>query len=569
MKAGTSKSLRFAVWRSRFAVFALIALVVILGHYLRFSSYGFYEDDYWAITPYLTQPVGLLSNIFKNAFLYWPQGRPLNHSLPMALSIIGYKLGGLLGIYVLACAWLTVNALLVYAIARRLLSGPSALLAAFVYVLFPADTTKILITHAAHVQGSMTFLLTGIYLWQIGGFWRWVSYAVAALSLLAYESAFLPFLAVPLLWAGTRNATARTWLIHIALCTLIVVVVAAVRLYTGDVRASGVVASPGESAYMLFTSLFLGPLTSFRMLLQGAWIGLQQYSYAGLFSVLILLTFVSLCRRYLVAVPTFIDRPRANVWPSWLEKSRSASGHLPWWWILFAALIMLSGSYALTLTNYPPTQLSGRLTSTHVAAGWGTALAIAAIFEGAQRIAGKHTTSLTALVCVWVGTLLLYHDYVQREYVRAWEIQRDFWHQVIKLAPEAGPGWSIIFDGSVADQSRMIASNSWADFHVCRQLLNPDSSANTPACAHLGVTGHLIGFSLQDDGWEWNPSFWGEARQSLDQRRLILLRSDRGALTRVVSIDTPAGRLESAVPSTPNPAAVRWPNTTLGRIYFP
>lgn len=555
-------------WRTFLTAFLPIALVVFLGHFLRIRSFGLYEDDYWAIVPNFTQPLSYMGESIVGCFRYWPTGRPLNHFLPLATSILGYKLGGLTGIYALACVWLTLNALLVYAIVRRLLSHPNALLAAFVYVLFPADTTKILLIHAAHVQGSMTFLLMGIFLWQSGGIWRWLSYPVATLSLLAYESAFLPFLAVPLLWAGDRRSTVRMWLTHLGLCAAIIALIAYIRLHTGDVRAGTVVANPANTVHMLLTSLYLGPLTSLRMMFKGPWIGLQHVVMPGVISLVVLggAAFLSLRRG---SQPDEIrEKARHPVWPAWLSRARTADGRLPWWWIFFAGALMLSGAYALTLTNYPPTQEFGRITSTHVAAAWGMALAVAALVEGGQRWLGRFSPALTLLVCAWVGSMMLYQDYNQREYVRAWRLEQHFWFQVATLAPEAGPDWSIVVTGNAAPQRAVIGSNSWADFHLARQLFNPDPAANTPAFAHLGVVGHLVRFEQNDGLWDWNPRFWGGPPEPLNRERLVILESKDGILTRIPAIETSAGRLESLAPLPDHPRT-DWPMTPLARILFP
>ena len=65
--------------------------------------------------------------------------------------------------------------------------------ASLVYLLFPADTTRILLVHTAHIQEAMTFLLLGIWMWLRGGWTRVLSYPVATLCLLSYETTLLPF----------------------------------------------------------------------------------------------------------------------------------------------------------------------------------------------------------------------------------------------------------------------------------------------------------------------------------------------------------------------------------------
>jgi len=111
--------------RALCAVVLPIGLVVFLGHFLRLSEFGLYEDDYRTIAPNLTRPVADLSDAFAGSFRYWPQGRPRNHFLPVALSVIGHRIGGLAGVYALGCAWLTLNAVLVHVIARRFIDLPA------------------------------------------------------------------------------------------------------------------------------------------------------------------------------------------------------------------------------------------------------------------------------------------------------------------------------------------------------------------------------------------------------------------------------------------------------------
>ena len=267
----------------------LVAVTAFLAHFARFPEFGLYGDDYWSIAPHLDGPIKNLWGLLVWDFQYWPTGRPLNHFLPAALSIVGSSIGGLEGIYVLAAAWLALNGGLVFLIVRRIMSDRAAIVAALVYVLFPADSTKMLLTHAAHVEGAMTFLLLGIWLWLKGGRYRTASYPTAALALLSYETAFLPFLAVPLLWASDRRTTIRTWTFHVFLCVAVVASIAAIRLSTGDARAAEAVHHTGQTAYRMATSLFIGPLTSARSFFVAPITGWRHLdAFAALAGVLII-----------------------------------------------------------------------------------------------------------------------------------------------------------------------------------------------------------------------------------------------------------------------------------------
>jgi len=545
----------------------LIAVTVLLLQFTRLPQFGLWEDDYWAIAPHLYGAVGNLWAAVVSSFTTWPQGRPLNHFLPPALSRVGTALGGLEGVYVLAAAWLALNGALVFLIVRRVISEAAALIAALTYLLFPADTTKILLVHAAHVQGAMTFLLLGVWLWLKGGPARIASYPVAGLTLLAFETTFLPFLAVPLLWAADRKSTIRTWVVHVISCTGIVALDAAIRFSRRDARVSDAADHTGRSIYRLVTSMYIGPLTSGRSLFVSAVTGLRQLdAFAALAGVLVVLGFVAVWREIQSRrVPVAEEAPA--IWPDWLRQTAAQSCSLPWWWLLLGAMLVWCGSYALTLTDYPPTQTAGRLTSTHVAAAWPASLAVAALYEGARRRGHGGSRVAAGLFAVWLACMAGYHHYLQREYVRAWHLQQRFWRQVMTLAPEAGPGWTVIVDGIPGAGSPVIYSNAWSDDLVYRLIFTTGFGPNGPAFGHLGCLGRNIEFRRSGDTVEWRPQFWGGPFVRIDPSRLALLMDDHGVLRRVTELSTPIGTLVSAAPSTT--LRTTWPPTPVSRLLFP
>ena len=177
--------------------------------------------------------------------------------------------------------------------------------------------------------------------------------------------------------------------------------------------------------------------------------------------------------------------------------------------MLIGAIVVWSASYALTITNYPPTQTVGPLTTTHVAAGWPACLAMAALSEGARQRGRWWSRLMAGLILVWLACMVGYHHYLQREYIRAWHLQKNFWRQVMALAPEAGLGWTVIVDGTPGQGSPVMWSNSWADYLVYRLIFTTAFDPRGPAFAHLGYLGGLIQFRLANDQVEWRPQFWG------------------------------------------------------------
>lgn len=550
----------------------LVALTVLAAHFARLPQFGLYEDDYWGIAPHLHEPLGRLWDRLLSNFTHWPTGRPLNHFLPAALGSLGSRLGGLRGVYAVAAAWLALNGALVYLILRQITSEVGAVVAALAYVVFPADSTKILLLHAAHVQGAMTFLLVGILLWMRGGTTRLASYPVAALALLSYETAFLPFLVLPLIRASDRRATLRTWTVHLIACAAILTVIAVVRLRTGDVRAIEAAHETGRSAHRILTSLIIGPRTSGRMLFAAVATGWRRIDlYAALACVLTVLGFLTVARRARPAGSPLSSGVAAR-WPAWLAPETDRPYSIPWWWLLASALVAWSASYALTLSDfsYPPTQTVGRLTSTHVAAAWPVCLMVAALYEGARRWGRAGARTATVAFAVWLASMVAYHHFIQREYARTWTMEKAFWRQVMTLAPEAGPGWTVIVDGVQAEASTVICANSWADYHVFRLIFTPGLEAGGAAFSHLGYLGgpSVVRFQRVDDRVEWRPRYWGGPIERIDEERLVLLRDDHGILHRVREIQTPAGPL-TAPDSPPVASRAVWPSTPVARLLFP
>jgi hypothetical protein len=240
--------------------------------------------------------------------------------------------------------------------------------------------------------------------------------------------------------------------------------------------------------------------------------------------------------------------------------------------IMTAALLSWSGSYALTLTNYPPTQTLGRLTSTHTAAAWGVAILIGAGYAWlAVRpwVATVRWTLAGAGLIYFVGALS-YDQWIQREYARSWSLQRNFWRQVIDLSPEADGGYSILVTGTKFPSSAAILTNSWADHLVCLGLFddrtNPDP-IGFAHLAHLGRNGVKVRFRRDGDTIRWNPEFWNGSESTLNPRKLILLSSDGSTLRRITELPTTVGILRA--PPLPSNLMAKPRKSALGKIMFP
>ena len=536
----------------------LVAVTVLAAHFTRLGQFGLYEDDYWSIAPHLGEPLSRLESLALHHFAHWPTGRPLNHLLPAVLSAVGSSLGGLTGVYVLSAAWLTLNGLLVYLATRRLISGPGALIASVFYLLFPADSTKVFLTHAAHVQGAMTFMLLGSWLWLLGGWRRAVSYPVAALSLLAYESAFLPFLVLPLFVPAERSRLLRAWATHLGGIGFLVGLDAWARMATGDTRALAAAGQLGESVRRIVTSLWLGPMTSVTSLFRSAAAGLRALDPLAVLAITV----------FVLALLTVIRGSNRGAEGVEASPTSDARSGLPWWRLLLAAMIAWSVSYALSIVNYPPTQSVGRLTSSHVAAGWPAALAVGVLFDRFYGTNQWRRRLALVVTAAWLASLVGYQHELQRGYVRAWEEERRFWKELTVRAPDVGAGWAVIVTGPPRAGTPVILSNSWADHYTHRQIYTSGFDPAGPSFAHLGFQGSQIAFEQEGDLWRWRPEFWGGPWLPIDRARLALFEDDHGSLRRVEAVQTSAGLLRSTAPH-PTEARTEWPDTPVSRLLFP
>ena len=521
---------------------AVLAVAVFVAHFMRFAQFGFYEDDYWSVAGSVGLTLREVWERAQNYFEFWPQGRPLNHLLPTLLGYVGVRLGGLQAMYALGAAWLVLNTWLVYRLAQKLLPGAAALTAGITYVLFPADTTRQLLIHVAHVQGSMTFSLAGLLLWRRGGVARVVAYPIAGLSLLSFETAYIAFLCAPLLLASRAEfRRLSAWVVHAAGCSIVVGLVVLARVVHGGWPngARDVLGKPAEAATRAITSLYLGPLSDLHAFGHAVVEGGRHTDLWAIASTAVLA---------LLLFAWHLRRPYGGA-----DSGPATGGSPDLPGLLTLRIIALwPVSYVLTLTDYPPTQLAGRMTSTHTAAALPVALLAGCVHAAIARRSRTCKRWSTMFVVAGLFLTLSYNQFVQREYVRMWRVQRDFWQQVIALSPDTDFLTTILVAGNVSpERSDIIQANSWADHETCLRLFGVDAAGNGPQFTHLGVLWDSVPFRRVDSGVEWKPQYWGGPYMRIDTNDLILLRSDDGRLSRVLSIDTPVGLLTTtrAVPS--------------------
>jgi hypothetical protein len=525
----------------------VLACVVLFSLYVRVADYGFYEDDYWSIVPNVKTPISALWASTIEKLQEWPTGRPLNHILPPWFAYIGYHIDGFQGIYFLGFLIHSINAFLIYLLLRKRLDNWSALLGGCFLVLLPPDTTRILLLHNAHIHTSVTFLLLGLLIQETR--FRILSYPIAGLSLLSYETAFLPFIAFPLFFVG-RTRRIRQWVLHLAGCVAVLAIVFGIRLHLGDARADSVISGPGETLWRMVSSMWIGPATSLHTLVKAVAEGPHsQSSFAFVFAGLVVVLLLALPRLVRQGDSGTADFPRREE----IVK------------VLFAGLACWSFAYSLTLTNYPPDQLAGRLTSTHIAAVFGLACALAAGVSYVRSFGPRLKLSTTAVASLLVGLFVLYSFRIQSGYAASWAHERVFWRQVVQLCPDIDSGTRIILTGKEPHQNQFILANSWADLHVLHDAF---VTTGFPLLLYYDGVGKAAEIRFENDQITWKPLFWGVQRETLNQDDVIILKDDGDEMSRISEFQIPGipFPLHSKILPSPKAEASPMPLTDFGRF---
>jgi hypothetical protein len=548
-----------------------LAGVVWVAHFLHFRSLGLYEDDYAHISEQLSWRLIDLIRYLRVA-VTWPQGRPLHFLLPHIGAFMAGHLGALNAAYVLAFLVEVANAFLFYLLLRRMGLESTAWLGGLAFGLFPADTTHSFLLHALGIHTSLTFLLIASHLYLSGE--KIPAYVMSAGSLLTYESAYMPFLVVPLLVLPWGRGKLPEILRHLAVWIGILLIAVMLRSLMGEGRieaatsASNAVLSAGAQTA---ASLVIGPVVSLGLIGYGpAWI-LFHWSNA--------LTLV-----FLVSAPFFAwmlftgpgnpgeaaatAQGRVRVRIPWRESARRnvrGSDHLVN--LLIASIALLSLAYGASFTHYPPTALYGRMTSVHAAAALGGGLFFACACGMLLQFAStaRRRILVTVLLALYLSVLLAYRFAIQLDFVQAWKNEKAVWTQVAPLVPDVTDGTMVMVLNHDLPTTRFIRTNSWADPIMLAQLYEFPKEWRRPP--RLFVLPPDWTKSIVSDGnelrWEVPAATWLAHWETLPDGNVILLEMENGQLVRRYVPLYIHGRVLNLKP----PAGPRAPGFTPGPLY--
>jgi hypothetical protein len=506
--------------------FVLCAVLAWLAQFHHFRDFGLYEDDYWFVAQAMGKDPSYLADRLRTAITVLPQGRPLGFFLPDLLSFVGDKVGGLSAIYLLGFLIVSLNTYLCFRLlCTRVPLAPAAVGAA-VFCLFPADTTKILLTHDFQLQPSLTFALLAALAYVAGR--RWWAYVIGAGALLSYESGYLALFALPLFADCWDRRMPRRLVVHAALLSAVMGVVVLARFAAGEDRATSSAGSVTAILPPLLGSLVLGPVRAVAAMLYGPLKAIPTWDLeTAVVSVIALAAFAGL------------------LWATMRRAPAVAPGLGAPLRVAVAGAAMLILGYGLAFTHFPPNAVVGRGTSVHLGATLGMAVLAAAV---AWWLLSLQPRLAMAVLATYLALAVGYYVTIERDFSHSWQIQRAFWQQVAGCCSDLQDSTVLLYELSPADEpTTFIFTNSWADPLILNQTYAfPRTWSNPPRL--FSLTQWLDRVEPEGDHLRWwvPGASWDEHWEVLPQGNVILLRrAADGTLIRVTgTVDTPGQPLQ-------------------------
>ncbi len=476
--------------RKTILIHYLFFLVIIwLAYFFSFRGFGLYEDDYWFVgKPDNLTFQGLLNLLGENILnIEGGQGRIIGFTVPQLLTFLSYKVGGLGGVYILGSLIVFLNSVLVFQFARRFLPITVAALATILFILYPADTTKPLLVHIYQLQLSLIFVLLALNQYAAGR--KILAFILALCSLLTYESAFLLFLTVPLFVEVWNKQLGRKFILHMAICFIILFCLFIIRKLLGETRAGEV--EGVETAKMAVMSLFIGPIVSAYAFIHAiiealASIGLLKWIL--FLSLIILTTGVILSDKISFPDEKIRNQIKFPFISITIEGEKLFSRLIR---LIIASTIMLCFSYLFAFTHYPPNILHGRSTSVHLAGSVAGSLLAALIIYFVFYLFKENKAIRVVLYAttILILSLLLSRGYlIQHDFKESWKEQKTFWREIVKLTPDAKENTLILVDvKNQREDLKNIQTYSWPIPDIYNLIVSFDTSWNpVPKVAVIG-----------------------------------------------------------------------------------
>jgi hypothetical protein len=496
-------------------VLVLLALTNWMSHFFYFREFGLYEDDYAFIADAMARNGSYLLDQLQASVLF-PQGRPVGFYCAAVLAFMGDKMGGLWADYLMGFVIITLNAYLFYRLLKYTELEALAVMGGLLFCLFPADTTKILLTHAFILQISLTFLLSASLCYLANR--TVLSYVMILGSLLSYESAFIVFFGIPLF----RQKWDRVWVKestrHVAILTAYMVGIALIRWLFQESRVSSLVAQPVRLILLLqkiLNAMAIGLNTSLSLFVTAPFASIPHWNWmtfiaVALCCVLFLLKFISL-NVHSVDKTVRLAPALANIsFFALFDNQKIPDYYLKILKFLFVGLVLSSLSYALAfnMPHYPPAVDKGRLTSVHLAATVGSSLVAACLLSLLLKmaIAHRHKGVMSALLSLYFACLVGYQFTIQIDFKQSWQNQRMFWAEVLAASPDLDENTTVLVVDRNLPKTEFILTHSWANPLILKQIVRspnaqPESSKTAPILSEANWAQPPVLFLVPED-WQ-------------------------------------------------------------------
>ncbi|MBF8260891.1 MAG: hypothetical protein HW376_420 [candidate division NC10 bacterium] len=439
-----------------------------VARYWHSAGFGLYEDDLTHLPSAVQMAWPEVGAFISDVILHFRgSGHPLHLVFQYVLGAAGWRLGGLWGLYLVGYALICLNTFLFFKLVQRIGGTALAGLSGLAYVIYSADTTQAFLTYSFGIQTALAMVLLAFHAFVRGR--SVLALILSALAILTYETTFLVLLAAPLLLSPWDREWRNVAWKYVAGILLILFADVAVRIVAGDQRVGGLEA--GTVLQLPFLHMLQGPPVAlgtylYRPIqalqtLDGEKIGMMAIGF-----VLVLAAFAVASRllggKGLASVPS---DPLANLSPR--SRLRAMAGKLPAdiRWLArpaLAGLVMLVLAYPLTFT-VRAYAITGRDTRVHAAGVLGAGLLCGSIMIAGLILAKRRPLRLggIVLIAVWAGMMAGFGLDVQRDYLRAWQLQRTFWQGLVPLLPDVTDGTVVLVDPEVLEDTRQIGANYW------------------------------------------------------------------------------------------------------------
>jgi hypothetical protein len=438
-----------------------IMLVTFVAHFVFFPLFGIYSDDYILTLPTMGRSWHDFIEALRNAWIYPNMARPLNHFLRAFIFFFTVRNGHVAPGFLLSWVLVSGNAILLFALIRRILPYATALIGSLVFVLFPLDTSRQILMHQTDLLLAV-FLLLLCFRLYVGGRYL-AAYALVTISLINLESLFPPFLAAPILLAGIEGATSwkrffKKQIIHGVILAVLFGLFVLGRFAIGEERARDVALKPVDTIGRMIRLAVEGPWHGVEALVQRPLDGALHCDARLLPYVLltIVLTAWGLSRR------GHQNHTKTEVSSS----SPEAVRRRPALCVFLGGLLVWSLSYVLWVPDdyFPPTVNIGRETGMHAAAAVGAGLVAAALAEWVRSFSFTPKRVLGLIFSCYCGALVAFAVQIQlTEYVTYWDQTKRFWNILLDQIRDVQDGEVVLVQQSF-DSRVMPVTKGFGEF---------------------------------------------------------------------------------------------------------